>query len=57
MTKQDKEIQDLRRKVRGLEEELDLAVECCRICRFCVHMGEGCSPTGSECRPKRRRDA
>lgn len=54
MTKKDKELQDLRRKVRGLEEELTLAVECCRICRLCAHMGEDCSPTGAECRPEWR---
>lgn len=54
MTRTDKTIQDLRQRVRGLEEELELAVECCRICRLCVRLGEDCSPTGPECRPKWR---
>jgi hypothetical protein len=54
VTKKDKELQDLRQRVRGLEEELTLAVECCRICRLCAHMGEDCSPTGAECRPEWR---
>lgn len=54
MTIKDKRIQDLRREVQGLKEELTLAVECCRICRLCKHMDEDCSPTGADCKPEWR---
>lgn len=54
MTREQKTIADLRQRVRGLEEELTLAVECCRICRLCAHLGEDCSPTGDECKPEWR---
>lgn len=54
MTIKDKTIQDLRRYAKGLEEELKLAVESCRLCRFCEHRDEDCSPTGHDCRPKWR---
>lgn len=54
MTLKDKRIQDLRREVEGLKEELSYAVECCRICRLCKHMDEDCTPTGNECRPEWR---
>lgn len=54
MTLKDKKIQDLRRRVLGLEEEIRLAVEACRICRLCRHADEECTPTGNECRPEWR---
>ena len=61
MTEKDSIIQDLRAKlkekdlrIKGLEEELDMCVVSCKLCRFCVHRDANCSPTGPECNPRRR---
>jgi hypothetical protein len=56
MTVQDRKIQDLKQQVRGLQEELRMAVEACRICRLCSFRDEDCSPSGPECKPKWRGD-
>lgn len=52
MTIKDKTIQELRQKIRGLEEEIKLAVECCRICRLCKYADADCSPTDGSCKPE-----
>ncbi len=54
MTIKDKTIQDLRQRIRGLEEELKLAVECCKICRLCKNQDADCSPTDYSCIPEWR---
>lgn len=52
--KENDTIQELRLRVKGLEEELTLAVEACRICRLCKYAKRSCTPTGRECRPQWR---
>ena len=37
---------------KRLRELIERYVGEFRVCRFCVHRHEDCSPTGSECRPK-----
>ena len=53
--------EDLRQKCSELEREnarLMRQIEgyVCefRVCRFCAHIHEDCSPTGGNCRPKWR---
>lgn len=52
MTDKDREIEDLRRENAALRELIEKYVGEFRVCRFCAHRHEDCSPTGSECRPK-----
>ena len=54
MTRDQRTIADLRERVRGLEEELTLAVEACKICRLCTHRDADCSPSDYSCKPKWR---
>lgn len=52
MKDKDREIEELRRENAALRELIEKYVGEFRVCRFCVHRHEDCSPTGSECRPK-----
>lgn len=54
MTVKDKTIQDQKSKIKGLEEEIKLAVECCKICRLCKYADADCSPTDGSCKPEWR---
>lgn len=47
-------IRALQQRVQGLEEEISLAVECCRLCRLCAYRDRDCSPTDGSCTPKWR---
>ena len=47
-------VKALKQHIKGLEEELSLAVEACRICRLCTHRDADCSPTDYSCKPKWR---
>ena len=52
MKDKDREIEELRRENAALRELIEKYVGEFRVCRFCLHRHEDCSPTGSECRPK-----
>ena len=54
MTEKDKELQELRAENKRLKEQIEAYVGEFRVCRFCMHVHEDCSPTGGECRPKWR---
>lgn len=54
MTEKDKIIQDLRRRVEGLEEELREIVRATESCRYCARIHEDCSPNTETCDPKWR---
>lgn len=51
MTEQDKTVQDLRRRVKLLEEALDTVVKAMKVCRYCKYLDADCSPTG-DCEPE-----
>ena len=54
MTRDQRTIADLRERVRGLEEEIALAVECCRLCKLCAYADRECTPDSGPCTPKWR---
>jgi hypothetical protein len=51
MTDKDREIQWLRAENDRLKKQIERYVVEFRVCRFCKHMHEDCSPTGIECTP------
>ena len=54
MTEKDKTIQDLRRQVEGLKEELREIVNTTQNCRFCAKIHEDCCPGLAGCEPEWR---
>lgn len=50
--KDSEKIKALEDENRRLRERIEAYVCEFRVCRFCLHKHEDCSPTGSECRPK-----
>lgn len=52
MKDKDREIEELRRENATLRELIEKYVGEFRVCRFCVHRHEDCSPTGVECKPR-----
>ncbi len=46
------ELARLREENAELRRRLERIVGELRICRFCKHLHEDCSPTGAECDPK-----
>ena len=45
-------IKKLTEENRQLRERIEAYVGEFRMCRFCLHKHEDCSPTGRECKPK-----
>ena len=54
MTQKDRIIQEQQQRIIGLEEELKLIVESCRLCRFCKYIDADCTPCTHECKPEWR---
>ena len=54
MTEKDKQIQDLKRKVAGLEEELNEIVMATGSCRYCKNLDGDCIPFSDGCKPEWR---
>lgn len=54
MTEKDKELNELRAENKRLKEQIEAYVGEFRVCRFCMHIHEDCSPTDGSCRPKWR---
>ena len=49
----DKErIAKLKEENARLREKIEAYVGEFRVCRFCMHRHEDCSPTGGECKPR-----
>lgn len=43
--------EELMKENAELKERIQKYVEEFRVCRFCVHRHEDCSPTGMKCNP------
>ncbi len=52
MTEKDKEIQELKRRIRELEDDLAGEVEWCCVCPLCKHTDDECMPDLPSCRPE-----
>ena len=52
MNDKDKRIAELEAENATLRERIERYVGEFRVCRFCVHRHEDCSPTGGECKPR-----
>lgn len=52
MTEKDREIQELKRRLREAEEQLGLMIEVYRACGFCKWLDSDCSPTDDSCHPE-----
>lgn len=48
----EKEVMKLREENRKLREQIMAYVCEFRVCRFCEHQHEDCSPTDGSCKPK-----
>lgn len=54
MTEKDRIIQKQAVRITRLEQELQLIVESCQICRFCKNLDADCSPATTNCKPQWR---
>ena len=52
MTEKDKRINELEAENATLKRKIEKYVTEFRVCRFCAHKHEACSPTGAGCSPK-----
>lgn len=42
----------LREENKRMREQIERYVSEFRVCRFCMHIHEDCSPTGASCKPQ-----
>lgn len=52
MNDKDKRIAELEAENAALRERIERYVSEFRVCRFCMHIHEDCSPTGASCKPQ-----
>lgn len=52
MPKKSERVMELEAENKMLKERINNYVCEFRVCRFCIHRHEDCSPTGMTCNPK-----
>lgn len=52
MTEKDKRIQDLTKRLKVAEEQINVMIGAYSACRYCKYLDADCFPGSEDCRPE-----